>query len=316
MTTERCVRPKRRKIKWMRILFICVMLAYPSFQLVLFWLSPNFDSLISAFIKINPRLGLREFSFSNFQKLFREFGTPDSQLMRGVINSFWHFVATVVVGIPLTILLAYFIYKKIFGSKVFRVIFFLPSIISGVVLATLFVTFIQYPVSPFNQLMAKIMKVDPIDTPDLLSKYKVLTICVYTVWTGFGVNLVMFNTAMHRVPADVIEYGKIEGVGMVRELVQIVIPMIFPTLTTVLLLGIAGYFTFIQPVMLFRPMPNGDLTGTSWSVAYYIYYLFKGKTRPDVNYACAVGVFFAAVGTPVVIGIKWLMNKAVAAVEY
>ena len=114
MTTERCVRPKRRKIKWMRILFICVMLAYPIFQLVLFWLAPNFDSLISAFIKINPRLGLREFSFSNFQKLFREFGTPDSQLMRGVINSFWYFVATVVVGIPLTILLAYFIYKKIF----------------------------------------------------------------------------------------------------------------------------------------------------------------------------------------------------------
>ena len=112
MTTERCVRPKRRKIKWMRILFICVMLAYPIFQLVLFWLAPNFDSLISAFIKINPRLGLREFSFSNFQKLFREFGTPDSQLMRGVINSFWYFVATVVVGIPLTILLAYFIYKK------------------------------------------------------------------------------------------------------------------------------------------------------------------------------------------------------------
>ena len=89
------------------------------------------------------------------------------------------------------------------------------------------------------------MKVDPIDTPDLLSKYKVLTICVYTVWTGFRVNLVMFNTAMHRVPADVIEYGKIESVGMVRELVQIVIPMIFPTLTTVLLLGIAGYFSFI-----------------------------------------------------------------------
>ena len=93
------------------------------FQLVLFWLAPNFDSLISAFIKINPRLGLREFSFSNFQKLFREFGTPDSQLMRGVINSFWYFVATVVVGIPLTILLAYFIYKKFLVPKYFALSF-------------------------------------------------------------------------------------------------------------------------------------------------------------------------------------------------
>lgn len=131
MTTERCVRPKRRKIKWMRILFICVMLAYPIFQLVLFWLAPNFDSLISAFIKINPRLGLREFSFSNFQKLFRQFGTPDSQLMRGVINSFWYFVATVVVGIPLTILLAYFIYKKFLVPKYFALSFFSRPLFRG-----------------------------------------------------------------------------------------------------------------------------------------------------------------------------------------
>lgn len=303
-------------MKRMRIIFIIVMFAYPLFQFVMFWLVPNFSSLISAFLKVNPRTGEAIFSLSNFTALFNNFADATSQVNRAMINSVFYFIATVVVGIPLTLLLSYFIYKKIFMHKFFRVIFFLPSIISGVVLATLFVNFIEYPISPFNQIISMITGKPLSATPDLIGKHQVITICIYTIWTGFGVNLIMFNTAINRIPADVMEYSRLEGVSMPRELVQIVVPMIFPTVTTVVILGFAGIVTFLQPVMLFRPMPQGDKTGASWSIGYYIYYLFKGALKPDVNFACAVGVFFAACATPIVLGVKLLMDKIVTAVEY
>ena len=313
---------KRHKIKWGQVLFISVMLLYPIFQLIMFWVVPNFGSILSSFKLIKRgRPGQPQtiqFGFAQFKRLFDSFSNP--QFIHSLVNSCWYFFTTVIVGVPLTLVLSYFIYKKLFGYKIFRVVFFLPSIISGVVMATLFKAFIDFPNSPFCLLLSKIMNVDPLETPELLGdNNRVLTICIYTLWTGFGVNLVMFNSAMSRVPKDVIEYGKLEGVGMTRELVQIITPLMFPTVVTVLVLGMAGFFTFVQPVMLFRPNPQNDYTGVSWSIAYYILFYFRAGPNTDINnqnYACAVGVFFALLGTPIIVGIKALLDKAVQAVEY
>lgn len=301
----------------MRVLFLLVMFLYPVTQFIIFWVIPNIDAVILAFTKYDRVNKQTIFTFYQFGRVFDFLKDSNSYLSRSLLNSLAYFITQNVIGLPITLMLSYFLYKKVLGHKVFRVVFFLPSIISGVVLATLFSNFLNPFFGPFNRMLSLISGKPMTEIPNFLGdpQYKLYTICAYTLWTGFGVNLVMISGAIARLPAEVIEYGKIEGVGMTRELVSLIVPMIMPTLTTIIELGVAAYFTFLQPVMLLDPIGASGLSGAS-SVGYYIYYLFKGQMNSNFELASAVGVFCAAIGVPIIVLVRKGLAKCVEAVEY
>ena len=124
-----------RKIQ--RGIFIGLMLSVGLIQFAIFWLYVNFDSILMAF-RLSTKEGI-VWTFDNFRRFFHEFSIPEYELALALKNTLLLFLVGTIIGLPTSLLFAYYLYKKILFAKFFRVIFFLPSIISAAVLVGLFI---------------------------------------------------------------------------------------------------------------------------------------------------------------------------------
>lgn len=306
------MRAARRK----RVTFRCLMLLLPVAHFVLFWVIPNFRSILYAF-QYN-RVGAdmfyhREWSLIQFRFVWEELTRASgNQLLSCIKFSLFYFVLGNGISLPATLLLSYFLYKKIFLYRFYRVVFFLPSIISTVVLAILFRNF-------FDPVTGTIVKINEMlgggSVPNFIGNpaTKHWAILAFTLWTGFGTNLLVFNGAIGRIPAEVMESTKLDGVGMTRELFQFIVPLIWPTFSTILLMSLGGFFSFVQPILLLeQESMGGNRFSEAGSIGYYIYYYMA--TRKEL--LSALGLCFTALSVPVVFLVRWALNKLSSSIEY
>ena len=142
-----------------------------------------------------------------------------------------------------------------------QIVFFLPSIISAMVMVTLFKNIMNGPVA---EIWATIFGLQNQPLFFDSTRYALKSIMVYMVWTGLANNMVIFSGTMARVPAEILESGKMDGVGFWRELVQLVVPLIWPTLSTLILLQFIGIFTASGPILLFTQGKWGTYTISYW----------------------------------------------------
>ncbi len=288
-----------------RRIFIAGMLSVGLIQFAVFWVYVNFNSILMAFQQ-NTRAGT-VWSFKNFERFFHEFARPQFELSLALKNSLLLFLVGTLMSLALSLLFAYYLYKKVRWSGFYRVVFFLPSIISAAVLVALF-KYIVAGNGPLNELLSIIAgyKVDIEWVID--EQFSMMTILFYCLWTGFGSNIVLLTSAIYRVPADLTEYAKIDGVGMTRELFQLIIPLIWPTLSTLLVFATAGLFTNMGPVLLF--------TQGQFKTMTLGYFIFDKVTGHQYEYPAAIGLIFTAIGLPLVLGVRWLLGKVYEDVSY
>lgn len=304
---------KKKKMPLSRKIFIIAMISYPILQFLVFWLYVNFDSILMAFQDFSYKTGKEYFvGLDNFSWVLDELvEKPD--LLNCIKNSVILFVSNNFVILPISLFCAYIFYKKLPMSNVFRVIFFLPNIISVVVLTMAFTFMFNSSFGPINEFLKAIglEKIIPANGwfGDKTTAFSMVV--VYCIWAGIGYNVVLLSGAINRIPIEVIEAGKLDGIGMWRELFNIVLPLIFPTITTLFVTGVSVIFTlFLQPMLLTTGGPYSHISST---ISLYIVELVNAN---DLYKASAVGLVFSLVGIPLIQLVKWLMEKISPNVEY
>ncbi|MCI8487836.1 MAG: sugar ABC transporter permease [Clostridia bacterium] len=299
------------------IVFICVMLSVPVLHFALFWLYINIDTVFLSFQKFDLDTGEWVwFGFGNYKLLWHEFTKVNSVLPRAMLNSFSVFLWNDFVIVPVSLFFAYVLYKKVPLGGVFKIIFFLPSIISVVVLTLTFSFMFDASFGFVPNMLDKIGlgSLVPFDGYFGDKKYAWWMILLYGLWSGIGYNIVLVTGAMTRIPQDVIEAGKLDGLTMWRELFSVTIPMIGSTLGTLLLLGTTTIFTyFLQPKLLLGT--NAENVG-GYTIALYIVNNVRDAGTPQIPLGATMGILCAAVGTPIVFGSRKLIDRFLPAYEY
>ena len=293
-------------------LFVICMLIIPVAWFIVFYVAVNFNSIIMGFKQVKgvDVDGKKVFVFGldNFRQLFFEIDNPKSTIRISMINTLKYFCLNFFIVIPLTYFISYFLYKKISGYKFFRVLFYMPSIISGVTMVIIFKNIVGTggPVDELSKLLFGE------ELPALLTNPEHATnvIMIYCVWTGFGVNIILYQAAFQRVPHEVIEAAKIDGVPWYKELIFVITPMTWSTLSTTLIIASATLFTAGGPILLFG-------TGGAYDTSTISYYIFSQVYDSGVfNYPAAVGIFFTIYSLPIILGFRYVMNKLDPKVEY
>lgn len=306
---------KKRKRSLGRDLFIIALIAWPLIQFIVFWAYVNFDTIIMSFQKLDYGSGREVFvGLDNYRWVWRELTTDMTPTLRNsIVNSVLLFVSNNFVLLPLSILFAYILQKKVPGSSAFRVIFFLPNIISIVVLTMAFRFMFDSSFGPINDLLKAIGLEKLIPANGWLGDKKTAMpmVLVYCLWAGIGYNVVLLSGSMNRIPQEIYEAGKIDGIGMWRELTQVVVPMISGTITTLFVSGVSVIFTlFLQPMLL---TGGGPYDGLSSTIAYFI----VGRVNAnDLYHAAATGMVFTVIGIPLIQLVKWGMERIFPTVEY
>lgn len=310
LTVNRHSEKQRRK----DLVFVLCMLAVPFMNFLVFWLWPNFRSITIAF-KVPTVDG---FTFYNFERFFNELASPVTgpSLWKQIDNSFIMFFVGTFVNLPLVLFMSYIMFKKVAGYKVFRVLFYLPSIIGGTVMSQIYRSIMSVR-GPVHALLVNAgVQFDTYAGLIGGEETGMLMMIIYTLWTGVGTNMIMFTGAMNRVPQDIFESARIDGIGFFREFFNIILPLIWPTVTTMVVFSMVGIFSNAGLVMLLCPD-----NAACHNIGYYILRFTLGanntvKVDDGFSYPAAVGLIFTLVNLPMVFGTKALCDRIGKNVEY
>ena len=295
-----------KKLNIKRGIFIFGMVIVPLLNFIFFYVYVNFNSIIMAF-QVRTSSGV-VFSFDNFRLIFEEFGKSTSDLWMNIRNTLMFFVLSFIM-LSVSVIIAYFIYKKILFYRFFRIMFFLPSIISAIILTILYKNILGV-YGPVAAMWKDLFHLDY--TPEFFgdSRYAIWVCLGYNIWTGFAGNFILIGGAMARIPDSVIEAGELDGSTPFKELIKIIIPLIWPTVTTLITLNFVSIFSAGGPILLLTE-GNYDTGTLSYFIFAQVY--FAGG---DGQYASAIGMFFTLLTIPVVLLTNYITNKKIEAVEY
>ena len=292
----------KRKLK--KILFYACVVALPVLQFIVFYLMVNINSIILAFQKYAPRtLEVSYAGFENFESVLKKLFT-DAGFKTIMENSAVAYVCNLFVGLPLAIIFSYYIFKQGLWSGLFRTILFIPQIVSSLVLITSYKIFVDYGVPTIIEALTGA------DVGYLYSDYgsRFGAVLFFNVWAGFGTQVLMYSSAMSNMNMSVIEAAEVDGVGYFAGLWLIVIPMCFSTISTFIIVGVAGFFTNTLNWFGFEG-PHVDTEFQTFG-----YYLYQGIQQNGQNPVAwpelsAFGVVFTSIVAPVTFGVKYLLVK-------
>lgn len=187
---------------------------------------------------------------------------------------------SVPLGIAAALGVAVLLNQKIIASGLFRTIFYLPSIISGVAVAIVFAWIFNFRFGILNYLLSLVGVAGPnwLGSP----RWALWAFVLMSLW-GIGGNVVIFLAALQGVPQSLYEAAEIDGAGSWQRFWKITLPMISPALLFVFIMGVIGTFqTFTQSYI----MTGG---GPANATLFYLLYLYKNAFNWfEMGYASAL----------------------------
>ena len=300
---------KKKKTSKMRVAFILFCITVPIANFLIFYLYTNFSSIIMAFTNSQGELSL-----DNFARFGRELMNTESDLRIAIKNTLITF-GIMFVTFPFKVLVSYFIYKKIPGYNFYRIVFFLPTIIFSVAVAMVFTRMVGA-----NGLIAELVgKVAGLDyVPELLadSRFANLTIWFNMIWLSFPGDLIIWGGTFARIPEDVLEFAKLDGVTWWTEFTKIIVPMVWPTVALQMVLLVCGLFGSTGQVWLLTQGQYGTHTIASWM--YKMLYEYSGGAYKSniYNYLSAVGLIITTAAVILSTIVRKWTDKAFTEVEF
>ncbi len=218
--------------------------------------------------------------FQNFETLFQ-----DTRFIQAMQNTILLIVVVTIITFALALVFAGILTReKIRGQNFFRVVFYIPNILSVVVISGIFSAIYQ----PENGLLNSIIGLFTDMTDPILWKGEtlvMLSLIIAMIWQAVGYYMVMYMASMAAVPLDLYESASLDGAGRVRQFFQITIPLIWTNIRTTLTFFIIS--TINMAFLFVKAMTSGGPNGAS-EVA--LSYMYGQKDAGLYGYSMAIGV--------------------------
>ena len=218
--------------------------------------------------------------FANFKALISDFN-----FIRAMQNTILLIVVVTIVTFALALLFAGILTReKIRGKEFLRVVFYIPNILSVVVISGIFSAIYQ----PENGMLNSILSFFKGETVTILWKGEnlvMLSLIVAMVWQAIGYYMVMYMASMAAVPQSLYESSGLDGAGRITQFFQITIPLIWTNLRTTLTFFIIS--TINMAFLFVKAMTSGGPNGAS-EVA--LSYMYGQKDAGLYGYSMAIGV--------------------------
>lgn len=248
---------------------------------VLFYLVPIAYAIWQSLLVVE-----REGTFGEAKEVF---GGLTQYILVFQNEAFWESVARVlifgVVQVPvmlgLALLFALLLDSPLLrGKKFFRLAFFVPYAVPGVIAAIMWGFLYSPNLSPFTVLTANV---------DFLSAELVLwAIANVVTWVFVGYNMLIIYSALLAIPSDVYEAARLDGAGQMRIAWSIKIPMVRPSLVLTAILSIIGTLQLLAEPQVFRSFSSAVTSTYTPNMTIY-----ATSAIPNVSLAAAFSVVLA-----------------------
>lgn len=251
-----------------------LMVLPPVMGFLLFGLIPILISFGLSFVTLNS-YDIAESVFCGFDNF--TFILKDDRFWRSIKNTL-----TYAINMPICLILSLFIatlLDKIKAvKKIFQTVFFLPYVLSGVAVATMWKWMFDTNFGIVNDMLNRL----GIESVEWLTSesHFMISMIIITVWSGMSTNIIFFLSALSNVNEGMYEAAEIDGAGPIRKFFTITLPMISPTTFYLLITGFIGT---LQSFAIFQIM-GGTTAGPNESGLTVVYYLYNMAFRDTISY--------------------------------
>lgn len=216
----------------------------------------------------------------------------DPNFAKGLFNTTYFALGSLLIIIPLALSLALLLRTKgLLLREFFRLSFFLPNAISGVVVAIVFRLVFDQEFGLLNNWLLSplgLPKVAWLTDPNFIMP----SIIILAVWQFTGLNALYFMTGLQQQDPSLHEAAHVDGAGPWQRFRFVTLPLLRPTMVFVITFAIIGsYQLFAQPVALV-----GDAGGTNRAGLTVTMYLYQTAfSNLDFGYGAAIGYAIAVI---------------------
>ncbi len=309
-----------------RLIFYSCFIALPVIHFLLFYVYINFNSILMAFQEytytepiVDTIMGTYTpggytagfAGFDNFVAAWKSFTSFDYRIWNALLFA----AVNILICTPLALLFSYYLYKQYFLSGFFKVVLFLPQLLSALVLGLLF----KYIAADVYLYFAKVgLYKDITDNSGLLETANIstryITVIFFNIMLSFGVNVLTYTSTMGGINDSLIESAQLDGANGLQEFLFIVLPLSYPTISTLLVVNLSHMFTNQAHLLTLYKNSPGKLE----TVGYYLYVQAKSEdsklwyvndanlTYPQLS---AYGLICTAIILPTTLIVRKLLNK-------
>ncbi len=214
------------------------------------------------------------------------------------------------VGTPLDVfgglLLALCLFAGVPFARSLRVIWFLPVLMSYVVVGIIWVWIYDYDWGALNLLLHAV-GLGSLEHSWLGDPATALwAVMGAHLWKWLGFNMIVFLAALHALPGDVLGAAELDNCGWMAKTIYIIIPMLRPTLVNLLVLSFIGKMMIFDLVWI---MTQGGPLWSTETVSTYVYKRAFDWNTFDLGYPSAIAVLWFAIIIAFVVVISWLLRQ-------
>lgn len=263
--------------------FITLCLLPATLLVLIFMVYPTINVFFMSLFKWGGYSAEKTFvGLDNFKTL-----TKDMAFFRSFQNTILLIVIVTIFTLALALIFASILTREKFkGVNLFRIIFYVPNILSIVVIAAIFSAIYD----PTNGLLNNLFSALRLENLQQLwlgdQKIVIYSIGAALIWQAIGYYMVMYMASMASIPESLYEASALEGAGALQQFFTITLPLTWSTIRTTLTFFVIS--TINLSFLLVKAMTNG---GPDGSTEVFLSYMYKqAYTNSSYGYGMAIGV--------------------------
>ena len=246
--------------------------------LIVFFFIPFFQTFGLSFFDYSSSIYHPTFNgLDNYAKLFKE-----PIFYKVMFNTFMYLVIAVPFLVTFPLFLAILINQKIRGITIYKILLYLPVIVSIVVAAIAFKWL--YAGQGILNYALSLINIPPINWL-VDTHWALFSVAVVTIWKGIGYYMMIYLASLMSVPQELYEACDIDGAGFLRKHLTVTIPHIMPTIALVSTISTISAMKVFAEIYV---MTKGGPLDSTKTIVYYIYE--RAFENLDLGYASALAV--------------------------
>ena len=243
---------------------------------------PLLFSLYASFTYYNMTSRMDFIGLSNYIRMF----TKDPVFWKSLGNTLYYVALAVPSSCICAIFLATLLNQKVKGTPLFRMLFYLPTVLSGVAVYQLWMQLL----APQSGLINSVLRLVGIEGPSWLSDpaWTKPSLVMMRVW-ALGTSMLLYLSSMNSVSKDLYEAADIDGASFLQKFRKITLPQISPIIFFDIITNMTGAFQVFQEALVMSKNGKGDPAG---SLLFYNLHIYQEAfTHYDMGYASAMAWF-------------------------
>ena len=300
-TSKMASREKSRMIFYVSLLIISL------FQFVVCYIYVNINTIRMAFW--NYEINIDALGYTYKWAGFKNFASA-AEILLGKTYMIWNsvkfFLLSLLLSVPLSLMFSFYLYKKYPLAGLFKVVLFLPQIISGLIFSLLF----KYIVTDvYIYISDKLFNKEVLGLFDNMeTRYG--AVMFFNIWISFGINTLMFSGSMSGIGQEIVEASEIDGVNIIQEFLYITLPLVYPTICSIIIIMTTGIFTNQMELFSIFGAAAEDI-GT---LGYYLFVhsqllIESDSNKPSYSEMAALGFILTLIMVPVTLLLRKLLYK-------